>query len=175
MSNPYLPPEKNQSSYSSDDTDDYILADRGSRLGAVVLDGLAMIASAIPGIGLMICGGSSEATIVGGSLFLLLGVVGFAIFQMVLIANDGQTVGKKALGIKIVLLDGSPCGFLHGVVLRNWVIGFISSLAGIVYMSWLVVLIDALMIFGEERRCGHDHIASTRVIVATSAGGSSPY
>ena len=69
-------------------------------------------------------------------------------------------VGKKILGIRIVQLNGSEAGFVHAVLLRAMVMGFINALVGV------TSLIDPLCIFREDRRCLHDMIAGTIVIEA---------
>ena len=100
-------------------------------------------------------------------------VLAFLAYQWYLVATTGQSLAKRWMGIKIVRLDGSPVGFVHGVLLRSWVISMatnaISTTPGLRTLGRLVHLVDALMIFGEERRCLHDHIAGTRVIVAPQA------
>ena len=65
------------------------------------------------------------------------------------------------LGMKIVKTDGSDVNFVSGVILRSWVTG---ALSNIPFIGGIIGLVDALMIFGEEHRCLHDHIAGTKVI-----------
>jgi hypothetical protein len=63
------------------------------------------------------------------------------------------------LGMQIVRGDtGQLPGFLNGVVLRSWVPFPINQACN------FFGLIDALWIFGEERRCLHDLIAQTIVV-----------
>jgi uncharacterized RDD family membrane protein YckC len=93
-------------------------------------------------------------------------VLSFMIYQWYLIATTGQSLAKRWLGIKIVRLDGSPVGFVNGVILRSWVVG---ALSNIPILGTIIGLVNPLMIFGEERRCLHDHIAGTRVVVAPIA------
>ena len=123
------------------------LAGRGSRLGAVIIDGLIgavaylILVFVAPALGLL-----ALATIF--------------IFQMVLLTKDGQTLGKKVLGIRIVKFDtGRNGGFVSNVLLRvivNGLLGFIPFYS----------LVDALFIFRQDRRCIHDFIAGTQVIEA---------
>ena len=123
------------------------LAGRGSRLGAAIIDGLIAL---IPYIILIFV-----EPILG---FLLLAAV--FILQMVLLTKDGQTVGKKALGIRIVKVDtGWNGGFVTNVLLR-----FI--LNGLLGLIPLYSLVDVLFIFRGDRRCIHDLIAGTQVIEA---------
>lgn len=78
--------------------------------------------------------------------------------QSVMTALNGQTLGKKILKIRIVRLpDDSNPGFVHGVLVRRWLIGILALIPGF-------ALIDALSIFREQKRCFHDQIAGTRVL-----------
>jgi uncharacterized RDD family membrane protein YckC len=80
-----------------------------------------------------------------------------------LVYQNGQTIGKRLLGIKVVRTDGSRASLSRIFFLRYllntlfmWV-----PLAGGLY-----ALVDPLMIFGEARRCCHDYLADTIVIWA---------
>lgn len=75
----------------------------------------------------------------------------------------GQTIGKRALNIRIVRTDGTPASLLRIVFLR-----FIATqaLSAIPYLGTFFGLLDVLFIFGDERRCIHDHFADTVVVVA---------
>ena len=124
------------------------LAGRGSRLSAVIIDGLIGV---VPFIILIF---------ISPNLGLLL-LAGVFIYQMVLLTKSGQTLGKKALGIRIVKVNtGQNGGFVSNVLLRivlNGVLGFILPFYS---------LVDALLIFRRDRRCIHDLIAGTHVIEA---------
>jgi uncharacterized RDD family membrane protein YckC len=95
---------------------------------------------------------------------LALGVVfglGLIILNCVLLNRNGQTIGKRALSIKVVRKDGSRVALTRFIFLRYLpvtLLGFIPFIGGI------VGLVDASMIFGAERRCMHDLIADTIVI-----------
>ena len=87
----------------------------------------------------------------------------------VLFASACRTDGLKAVNTALVadtagLEDtGAPVDFVTGVLLRVWITGVLGSFV----LSWIGCLfwiIDSCMIFGQERRCLHDHIASTRVV-----------
>ncbi len=86
------------------------------------------------------------------------GVLAVAIYQSYLMATSGQTVGKLLVGIVVVMPDGSLPGFVEGVLLRSWVF-VVSSI-----VLPFIPLVDALVIFGRERRCLHDYLAGTVVI-----------
>lgn len=176
--NPYAPPTADvDQGRQLGHHDQYVLAERGTRLGAVLIDGLLAVAAALPAgavLGFTTYAGKStlnrsEGEVMFYGLLALMGlmVLGFMIYQWYLIATTGQSLAKRWMGIKIVRLDGSPVGFVHGVILRSWVLG---ALSNIPVLGAIVGIVNPLMIFGEERRCLHDHIAGTRVIVAPIAG-----
>ena len=104
--------------------------------------------------------------VIGVAALMVLMVLAFMGYQWYLIATTGQTLAKRWLGIKIVRVDGTPLGFVNGVILRSWVLGLLGNIP---IVGPLVSLVNPLMIFGEERRCLHDQIAGTRVIVAPKA------
>ena len=80
------------------------------------------------------------------------------VISWVLIAEEGQSLGKRWTGLRIVRTDGSLPGFWNGVVLRSWVVAFLIRLCGVFYV------VDALLVLRADRRAGHDWIAGTRVI-----------
>lgn len=144
------------------------LASRSSRLGAVLLDSVFAMLFLIPGFLILMAFGdrtNKEDPVLGiGILILALGGFAFAVTQLVLLSSRGQTLGKKAVSIKIVKIDdGSNPGFLGAVVLRA---GVPQVIGVIPFIGAIFGIVDILFIFSEERRCLHDHIASTIVVEA---------
>lgn len=153
------------------------LGGRGARLGARMIDGIIefpfICAAVLGGLFLwmnldpsMRGGGGPPplGTAPSGALFGIGVVVILLIvaYQWYLISTTGQTIGKRVVGVKIVKLDGSDVDFVSGVILRNWIIAFLSNIP--YGVGSCISLVNCLMIFGEEQRCLHDQIASTRVI-----------
>jgi uncharacterized RDD family membrane protein YckC len=68
----------------------------------------------------------------------------------------GQTLGKKALHLRVVTAEGNPIsrGQAWGRALSRQLFGLVPCLG----------LIDYLVAFGSERTCVHDILAKTRVI-----------
>lgn len=136
-------------------------ASRGSRFVANILDNLSLILCFLPT-------GFLKETAPFSSLsdiWVFVGVGAFflvVVFNCIYIVSNGQTIGKKMAGIRIVRMDGGDekAGFFRIVFLRSFVA---QGLLGIIPL-WN--LIDILFIFGEERRCLHDKIADTQVINA---------
>ena len=139
------------------------LASRGSRLGAAVLDGVIFFASVLPGI--IICAATREGGgFAFGVLLLLAGFIGLGIVNVLLLMRRGQTLAKRIVGIRIVKVsDESNPGFVKIWLLRSLVTGLIGAIP---YLGWIFTLVDACFIFREDRRCIHDLIAETKVIVA---------
>lgn len=86
--------------------------------------------------------------------------------QIVWLTQRGQTIGKRVVGIRIVLIgkdsetQKEPLqngGFVVNVLKR----GLITGLLNLVPFFFLV---DSLFIYREDRRCIHDFIAGTCVI-----------
>jgi hypothetical protein len=119
--NPYAPPSADVDQGLQTGGDDYVLAERGTRLGAALIDGLLLFASVLPGFVLLAALAGLEnldpsrmvrrlddGLLIVGILVMVLMVLAFQIYQWYLIATTGQSLAKRWLGIKIVRLDGSP-------------------------------------------------------------------
>lgn len=152
------------------------LAGRGGRLGAVLLDNVMMALSVLPGGLAAVSAAESYGNDgMGGALFLLVvGFVGFLGVQIYLLVQEGQTIGKRIVGIRTVdFNEGTLLGAGRILGMRQLLPGFIT---GIPYVGWLFALVDVLFIFGEERRCIHDYMAQSKVVdgdaAASTAGGS---
>ncbi|MBT2749185.1 MULTISPECIES: RDD family protein [unclassified Lysobacter] len=165
--NPYQSP---QSSLATPDTGNQELADRGVRLVAAIIDGVIMLVLMLP---LMFIGGYFNAVMEASQtgqqpygLQILWGIGGLLLFfavQYLPLSQTGQTWGKKVMKIKIVDLDGQKpsIGTLLGKrYLFSQGVGIIPCLGAV------IALVDVLMIFREDRRCLHDQIAGTRVVIA---------
>jgi uncharacterized RDD family membrane protein YckC len=161
--NPYAPPEAPiETPYAYDDV--LVLADRGTRLGAYLLDYawifvLAMLlAIAAP---LMDTTRDNSSLATAAFIFIAVAAVGVVAWNMVLIHRYGQTMGKRWLNIKIVRCSGERCSLRRYIFLRWLPVGI---LANIPLLGIIIGLGNPLMIFREDRRCGHDFIADTIVV-----------
>ncbi|HEX2583613.1 MAG TPA: RDD family protein [Steroidobacteraceae bacterium] len=165
----------------NDDAEIGQLAGRGERLGAYLLDILFWGIAFIPfflGIGWSLFLAFMAASKTGQSpdfnsmdmTRLMVGAsIGAIATLVVLIVNiyfvvkNRQTIGKKLIGIKVTRSDGSQISIARLFWLRN----FVSGLPGAIpFLGKLYSLVDPLFIFGEQRRCIHDHIADTIVVKA---------
>lgn len=161
--NPYQTPNAYVEDVTSDA--DGELAGRATRLGATLIDSLIIMPIAlllwfafVPGI----FAGQKPPFL----LSLMVGLITLAIWVAInfsLLARDGQTIGKKMLGIKIVCSDSTPSGVGRIVSLRLLVPGLIGQIP---IVGLLFVFVDSLFIFLASRRTLHDLIADTVVIQA---------
>ncbi len=127
-------------------------------MGAFILDGFVyvilpvILAVVTP---LLVHGPGGETV---SGVFIVVAILIVFVYQMVLLIKDGQTLGKKALRIRIVKMDtGENGGFVPNVLLRL----IVNGLLGIIPLYGLV---DILFIFRGDRPCIHDMIAGTQVV-----------
>lgn len=139
------------------------LAGRGRRLAARIIDQLLYVACFLPFLvlALMRPGAGFEGAAGLGLVLSLAAMLALFAYNLVLLAQSGQTVAKRWLGIRIVRRDGSEADMGRIFGLRMFLPWLISAFAGPFFS-----LPDALCIFGEERRCLHDMMADTIVVVA---------
>ena len=177
--NLYAPPKSAVADMVSDE--DAELASRGSRLGAKFIDGLVVgvpfapaYIRAIPGImsaartrghpsmspfAAWAAIGQTGMPFYAGSLI----VICLLTVTAVLVHRNGQTIGKKAMKIKIVRKDGSRATLGRIFSLRYLVSTLITMIP---VVGGLYGLVDILFIFGKPQRCIHDYIADTIVVKA---------
>ena len=165
--NPFAPPMAHVEDVSSGGQE---FAGRGARLGSVVIDGVIQAAaywaltftlfrSLSPDVMPTSAGG-----IVGMfALQLAASAVLFVLLHGYLLATQGQTIGKKLVGLRILRSDGERASIGRLLGLRyflGWMLVMI-PFAGAIYG-----LVDCLMIFRDSHKCLHDNIADTIVVKA---------
>lgn len=96
-------------------------------------------------------------------LLYVLGLIALAVFQLVMLHRSGQTIGKRLMGLRIVRTDGTRASLRRIFLLRSLLPNLI---AAIPYAGGFFVLIDALFVFADDRRCLHDRFADTIVVDA---------
>ena len=104
--------------------------------------------------------GSYEAAPEPLRLLAVLASLALLVTQVVMVSRQGQTLGKRLLGIRIVRKDTfQNGGFVVNVAKRGLLNGLLCLIPG-------YFLVDACFIFRADRRCLHDLIAGTVVIQA---------
>jgi uncharacterized RDD family membrane protein YckC len=159
------------------------LAERGTRLLAASIDelillgiSLPMVFGSVPAIIAMISGGGDPELIdtgdivramLGGpgTIVTVVALIAWCVITAWLVAANGQSIGKRLVGIKVVRTDGSRASFARIFLLRNVVNGLPNLLP---YVGWLYQLVDPLLIYQQSRQCLHDRIADTIVVRSAS-------
>lgn len=152
------------------------LAGPGARLGARILDilivGVAVLVLIILGALALFgvdSGDSATDEAETAAVVIVLGVVALAaviglLYEVVLIAVRGQTLGKMMTGIKVVRADnGLVPGW--GKSIGRWIIPTV--VAFIPAVGWLLSLLVYLSLLWDSARQGwHDKAAGTLVVKA---------
>jgi uncharacterized RDD family membrane protein YckC len=163
--NPYSAPQADLSDVTA--PAELRLGGRGARLGAVFIDGFIQIPLVLPFIyATGYFDGITRGVKPGFGMTALGSLIGFGVFLAIQgypLATAGQTWGKKWLKLKIVDLDGRKPEFLRLVGLRYGITQLVMLIPG---LGSIYALVDTLFIFRDDKRCIHDHIAGTRVVVA---------
>ena len=175
MTNPYAPPAATVADIA-DPLATLTPADRGTRLVAAILDGIVaglmiylpvLIGFAIAGVslnfedasGVDAASGVAMVPLLGGLFLGAIGFIAWAWLTIKYVLENGQTIAKRMLHIKVVRTDGSPASLTRIFWLRNVVNTLINFIP-------LYGIVDHLFIFGESRQCLHDKLADTIVVNA---------
>src|SRR5262245_55510932 len=143
------------------------LASRLARLGATIVDVIIALAIGLP-IGFA-TGYLQRAMEQSASLGEMMvhgagGMILFLLLHGYFLATRGQTIGKMAVGVRIVDYNsGQLLSFGKLIGLRYVPVWLVSAIP---FVGGCLGLVDILFIFGNERRCVHDLIAGTKVVEA---------
>lgn len=155
---------------------DEMLATRLQRFGAAMIDWVLVMVIYIPLGGayfLMEAGNMGEEMLFLGIGVMGLGGLGMGAANIWFLYDNGQTIGKKVLGIKIVRDDLHTRASLKRIIFFRtgpvWVMSYLSCIGAV------GILVNYLAIFGEERRCIHDFIAGTHVVVDHGVADTESY
>ncbi|KKT73727.1 MAG: RDD domain protein [Candidatus Nomurabacteria bacterium GW2011_GWA1_46_11] len=151
-------------------SNNYNYASFGRRLVAAFVDGIIVqivsVVIVFPigvflGVGVGLVAGSSEGAVglaqfLGGMMGFVVGTVVSILYYVLLIGSRGQTLGKMALGIKVVRIEtGSVPGYVTAF-LREMVGKFVSTISLLVGFFW--------MLWDDKKQTFHDKIAGTVVV-----------
>jgi uncharacterized RDD family membrane protein YckC len=151
------------------------LASWGSRVGAWLLDGVICWGLAIV---LLVPFATADDPNTDSddylaAIWFLLAIVNFVAYHVVTMRRagerNGQTLGKQAVGIRVVCDDGEAVGVGTILVREILLKGIAGNLTGI---GWLI---DGLWPLGErEQRALHDLPAGTHVVSAHAPAEAAP-
>ncbi len=109
------------------------------RFFAYTLDGLIVVALSIA------LAKMGTIALLAGGLYTVL----------MLVESEGQTIGYKFFGIKVITVDGKPLSY--GKAMLRWLGYYISKIPLYLGLLWII--------WDKEKRGWHDKIANTRVVV----------
>jgi uncharacterized RDD family membrane protein YckC len=162
--NPYAPP-KATLDLEKELTGHGELAGRWTRFCAAIVDSFIGLACGIPVTWVLgLWGYLVRNQEPPRGLLIASTAFGFLIFVVVhgyFLYKNGQTVGKKLLGIRIADLDGNVPDLARLLLLRYLPVSLVTLIP--VVGNYLPVF-DVLFIFQASRRCLHDVIAGTIVV-----------
>jgi uncharacterized RDD family membrane protein YckC len=156
-------------------TGQYQLAGWWSRVGATLIDGLivcvgALIIMAIFGSIFSVGFFASEETGIASLIFgLLLSVVAIAIVALLyaplmMDRTNGKTLGRMAMGIRVVRANGQPMTFGWAMLREVAVKALLFGVAGSLTFG-LANLADVLWpLWDDENRALHDFLVDTRTV-----------
>ncbi len=167
----YSPPKSDldvttaQNSNEGIEYTDISLASRWARFGAAFIDVILMVAPyavIIYGTDYWDRAMKQQVTLQEQALSVLLGFAIYLILNGYLLHKRGQTIGKWALGIKIVSVTNNEIIPLSKVFFVRYVPQ--ALVAMIPVLGSVLIIVNDLFIFRKDKRCVHDHIAGTKVI-----------
>jgi uncharacterized RDD family membrane protein YckC len=151
------------------------LASWGSRLGAYLIDFLVLLIPLVILFVVIFVGAvdsdTSTVGVIGASILYILAAALVTLLYAPLLMmrqgeRNGQTLGKQALGIRVVRDNGEPMGFgwsaFREIVIKQLAVNIASSIIPIVpwFLNYFWPLWD------DQNRALHDMAASTHVVRA---------
>ena len=148
------------------------LAGWWSRVGALLLDALILLVPVVVLIVIIvgIAAGSEAGAIVTAIIGFLAYFIAMLFYAPVLMnrqgERNGQTLGKQALGIRVVRDNGQPfdlgSGFIRELAVKNLLFGFVGS-----FFFSIPTLLDWLWpLWDDQNRALHDMVVKTHVVKA---------
>jgi uncharacterized RDD family membrane protein YckC len=146
-----------------------ILASRWARLGGAIVDTIALMIVSGPVMyftGFWEKAMSGDVPIMDTVIYGLFGLVVYLALNGYWLSKDGQTIGKKVVGTRIVSVETNE-------IIPLWKIFCVRYLplavcANIPLAGQFIAIVDSLFVFRKDKRCIHDLIAGTKVVKATA-------
>ena len=150
-----------------------VLAGRGQRFLAFFVDMIVQGIVGCPagfaiGFGLASAMGESQilVQVVSGFINAIVGAIIFLAINGYLLSTQGKTVGKLAVGIRIIDERTNQVPDFWPMVAKRWGWIWVGSAIPIVNIFLgLFAIVNYLMIFRDSHKCFHDDFASTLVVL----------
>ena len=157
-----------------ENTPTIVLASRWSRLWASIIDAFVYAIFIVP---VFLYGGLYDKLLSNETIELTeqvaLTVYGWVVYflcQGYLLHKKGQTIGKNLMDIAIVDMEGKQIGLLNIVGKR--IIPMV-AVAYIPFIGPFISTFDYLFVFRKDKRCLHDLIAGTQVVIVSKKSSDS--
>lgn len=171
--NPYAAPSSGSEALPDVVSDEPELARRFARFAAAFADGLLLLPAIL---GIQYATGYTQRVLTQQVTFIeqlamsLVGMVIFLILNGYLLVTRGQTIGKVMAKTQIVDFETNiRLSFFRVYVLRSlWLLPLVllaHLVPNLAILLNVAILVDALAIFQSNRRCLHDLIAGSKVVV----------
>ena len=148
------------------------LAGWGRRAIAQVIDGIIISIGAVVVFAVLAALGLTVDTDGGAAAFIVGALVAVVAFSLVALLyapammsrTNGKTVGRMAMGIRVIRAGGEPITFgfalLREVLVKSLLVGLVSSAT--FGLAWLLDILWPL--WDEENRALHDFVVNSRVV-----------
>ncbi len=156
--NPYAAPKAAIEDAASTEPE---LATLWQRFAGNLVDGLVMTLGWVPGVMLAPRYLGENSLLVPVAIVVPVLIV--LALQFWMVYRHRASIGKRLMRARMVRPDGSEVEMWRIVVLRALPVAVLSAIP----VANLLVLVDALFIFGRSRRCVHDYLAGTIVVKTT--------
>ncbi|PTQ06485.1 RDD family protein [Vibrio sp. ZF 223] len=157
-----------------ENTPTIVLASRWSRLWASIIDAFVYAIFIVP---VFLYGGLYDKLLSNETIELTeqvaLTVYSWVVYflcQGYLLHKKGQTIGKNLMDIAIVDMEGKQIGLLNIVGKR--IIPMV-AVAYIPFIGPFISTFDYLFVFRKDKRCLHDLIACTQVVIVSKKSSDS--
>ena len=161
--NPYSPPKSELSELTAPGLERLELANRRDRFVAAFVDGMVYFFTAPVALypGLLPIPHTSGHIVRDFPIMVTIFVILNIVLHIPFLLLNGQTIGKKLVGIKMIRSDGTKLSLGRWLALRTlpvWALMFIPQ------FGWPLLIIDQLTIFRADLKCLHDLAADTIVV-----------
>ena len=157
-----------------ENTPTIVLASRWSRLWASIIDAFVYAIFIVP---VFLYGGLYDKLLSNETIELTeqvaLTVYGWVVYflcQGYLLHKKGQTIGKNLMDIAIVDMEGKQIGLLN--IMGKRIIPMV-AVAYIPFIGPFISTFDYLFVFRKDKRCLHDLIAGTQVVIVSKKSSDS--
>lgn len=101
-----------------------------------------------------------------GMALAMLGMVPVSVIQLMLVHQNGQSIGKRVMNLRVVMLNGERVGVWRVLFLRNLAPLLLGSIP---FIGFVFRIANVAALFSDGNRAIHDRFAGTKVIRVTQS------